>query len=177
MIEFYLTKKKRRLEGKRLETFDKFWDIFNYKKGRADAADAWLDIPTLTDTIVADILLGAKAEAMRRQRLIDAGRTPKMAQGWITARRWEDDLGQSEIRPKIQCPNDYNNMVRAFNILCNLGEEKFHEFCKGVKLPPGDKEAAWRKYNLSLDAKTITKGMLKDIPEKPKTYQGPRPEL
>jgi len=53
--EFYLTKKKRKLKGKRLETFNKFWEIFNYKRGRAEAADSWLDIAVLTDAIVADI--------------------------------------------------------------------------------------------------------------------------
>ena len=89
--EFYLTKKKRKLTGKRLETFNRFWSDFNYKKGKADAADSWLDIPQLTDALVNEICESAKREASARQGLIDQGRTPIYAQGWLTARRWEDE--------------------------------------------------------------------------------------
>ena len=88
---FYLTKRKRKLTGKRLETFDRFWDAFNYKKDRASAADSWLDIPQLTESLVNAICDAAKKESERRPDLIANGRTPKMAQGWITARRWEDE--------------------------------------------------------------------------------------
>jgi len=166
--ETYITKKKRKLTGKRLETFNKFWNIFHVgwiKRGRADAADSWLDIPTLTDSIIAEILLGAKAESMRRKRLLDSGRTPIMAQGWITARRWEDDLGQSDIRPPVQkqCSNGVDNMVRAFNILCNVSEEKFHEFCEGVNMPAGDKEAVLYKWQVGFDAKKLAAGTLRGV--------------
>ena len=88
---FYPTKKKRKLTGKRLETFEQFWSAFNYKYGRAEAADSWLDIPQLTDAAVQKILSSAKKEADGRPALIQAGKTPKMAQGWISGRRWEDE--------------------------------------------------------------------------------------
>lgn len=156
---FYLTKKKRKLTGKRLETFNRFWDIFDYKKGRAEAADSWLDIPTLTDSIVADIYLGAKNESIRRRRLIESGRTPKMAQGWLTARRWEDESSQA-IKVVARTPsNGVENMVRALNMLTNLGEEKFVEFCKGVKMPPGDVEAVRFKFSGQYDVKRLARGI------------------
>ena len=88
--KFYLTKKKRKLTGKRLETFNRFWEAFSYFKGKAEAADSWLDIPTLTDSLVETIVAAARSEAKRRPDAIAQGRTPKMAQGWLTARRWED---------------------------------------------------------------------------------------
>ena len=163
MTEEYITKRKRKLSGKRLETFDKFWDIFHVgwiKRGRAEAADAWLDIPVLTDAIVADILLGAKAEAMSRQRKLDAGRTPKMAQGWITARRWEDETGDvCQIKPKISSSNGIDNMVRALNILTNCGEAKFKEFCKAVKMGANDIEAVQNKHNLCYDVNKLASGI------------------
>ena len=89
--KFFLTKKKRKLSGKRLETFNRFWDAFNHKHGKAEAADAWLDIPTLTEATVAAIIDAAKKEAERRKNVIAQGKTPKWAQGWLSGRRWEDE--------------------------------------------------------------------------------------
>lgn len=89
---FYMTKKKRQLKGKRLETFNRFWAAFAYPKGKAEAADAWIDIPTLTDALVEEIVTAATAEAMNRASVIADGRTPKFAQGWLSGRRWEDKV-------------------------------------------------------------------------------------
>lgn len=86
----YRTKKGRILDGKRLDAFERFWSAYGYAKGKAEAADAWLDIPQLTETLVARIVAAAEREAAARPALLASGRTPKMAQGWITARRWED---------------------------------------------------------------------------------------
>jgi hypothetical protein len=88
---FYLTKKKRKLSGEKLESFNRFWICFNYKKDRASAADSWLEIPQLTDTLVDTICTAAEKEAAGRSALIQKGRTPIYAQGWLTARRWEDE--------------------------------------------------------------------------------------
>jgi len=94
-VEFYLTKKQRKLSGKRLETFLIFWKKFNYPKGKAEAADAWIDIPDMNPQICEQIYLAAEIEAKQRSALIAKGRTPKMAQGWLSARRWEDDVGDA----------------------------------------------------------------------------------
>lgn len=90
--DFYLTQKKKKLKGKRLEAFERFWKAFGYRKDKATAADSWLDTAQLTDSLVDEIVKAAEVEAANRPALIAAGRTPKYAQGWITARRWEDDL-------------------------------------------------------------------------------------
>lgn len=97
--EFYLTRRKRKLTGKRLETFDRFWKTFAYPKGKAEAADAWLDIPSLTVAMVDEICAAAAKEAENRAAIIRAGKTPKYAQGWITGRRWED-YDKAEQPPK-----------------------------------------------------------------------------
>lgn len=89
--EFYLSKNKRKLSGKRLETFERFWHDFSYKKGKSEAADAWINIDTLTDSLVETICDAARREANARDGIIKENRTPKMAQGWITGRRWEDE--------------------------------------------------------------------------------------
>jgi len=92
---FYETRRKRKLTGKRLETFEQFWDAFAYKTNKAEAADAWMDIPELTNRLFQSILEAARVAAKERPGLVKEGRTPKMAQGWITGKRWEDERGCS----------------------------------------------------------------------------------
>jgi hypothetical protein len=93
-VPFYLTRKKRKLTGKRLESFEQFWKAFAYPKGKAGAADAWMDIPQLTNAILTQILAKAKLEAAERAAVIADNRTPIFAQGWITGRRWEDETAE-----------------------------------------------------------------------------------
>ena len=90
--KFYLTRKKRKLSGKRLETFEIFWKKFDYKLDKASAADAWMDIPSLTTALCERIYSAAESEAKRRPAKKLAGSTPIYAQGWISARRWEDEV-------------------------------------------------------------------------------------
>ena len=110
---FYLTKKKRQLKGKRLETFNRFWAAFAYPKGKAEAADAWIDIPTLTDSLVDEIVSAASAEAAVRAAVIADGRTPKFAQGWLSGRRWEDKVVQLQnMTPEERAMKDAEEMRR-----------------------------------------------------------------
>lgn len=94
--DIFITRKRRILTGKRLDSFNRFWEAFDYKTGKAEAADAWLDIPLLTNALVEKIVAAAKQEAERRPRLKDKGGTPKMAQGWLSAKRWEDERYQRQ---------------------------------------------------------------------------------
>lgn len=89
--EVWVSRKKKRLSGKRLETFKAFWDAFDYRKDRASAIDAWLAIPNLTDAMVDKICDRAAATARSRPCVIESGRTPIYAQGWLSSRRWEDE--------------------------------------------------------------------------------------
>lgn len=98
--EVFITKKKRELKGKRLETFKIFWEKFNYKKGKAEAADSWLDIPQLTDKICEKIYKAAELESKQRVDVELKGLTPKMAQGWLSGRRYEDESLHSKEKPK-----------------------------------------------------------------------------
>ncbi len=89
--EAWISHKKRRLTGKRLEAFKRLWESFGYKKGRAQAIDAFLDIPSLTNSLMDEICAGAQREAESRHNVIAKGGTPIFLQGWISGRRWEDD--------------------------------------------------------------------------------------
>ena len=99
--EILVTKKNRKLTGKRLETFLSFWDAFQDKRGKASAADSWLDIPLLTNALVERIVSAATAYAKERPALKARGGTPKMAQGWLTDRRWEDEIETPTVHPAV----------------------------------------------------------------------------
>jgi len=100
-VDFLLTKRKRKLNGKRWDTFQLFWQAFDYKKGKREAADAWYDIPTLSTTLVEKIIKAAKKEARARPQLKANGKTPKMAQGWISGYRWEDEATPEKQDGKV----------------------------------------------------------------------------
>ncbi len=86
----YRTKKNRWLKGQRLADFEEFWKAFDYKKGKAAAADSWLDIKDYSTEKAKWIIYAAKKEAWERDDIIQRGGTPKWGQGWLTDRRWED---------------------------------------------------------------------------------------
>ncbi len=101
-----LTKKKRKLTGWKLQTFLRFWEAFNFKLGRAEAADAWLDTADLDAALVEKICSAAKIESQRRRDIEARGGTPKWAQGWLSARRWEDEIYQPQKKsPTSTRPN------------------------------------------------------------------------
>jgi len=89
--EFYLTAKKRKLTGERLSTFNEFMDAFGDRRGKAQAADSWYDLKPFTRSLFAEIMAGAKRYNESRDKMKQENRTPKMAQGWLTGRRWEDE--------------------------------------------------------------------------------------
>lgn len=86
----YLTKKKIKIGGEQLKAFEEFWKSFNYKHGKAAAADTWLSLKITNLTLFKAIVIAARKEAKRRPDLINSGSSPKWAEGWLSARRWED---------------------------------------------------------------------------------------
>ncbi len=113
-----LTKKKRKLTGWKLQTFLRFWEAFNFKHGRAEAADVWLDTAGLDEPLVEKICAAAKTESQRRRDIEARGGTPKWAQGWLSARRWEDEIYQPQkksptsTRPNMPTGFDDRNHAR-----------------------------------------------------------------
>lgn len=88
--EGFRTKKGKILTGVQLKAFENFWNIFDYKKGKAAAADAWLNLK-VDKKMYEGIIKGAMKESSQRKIMIDQGRTPKYPEGWLSARRWEDE--------------------------------------------------------------------------------------
>lgn len=94
--ESYVSQRKRKLTGLTLLRFNDFWITFNWKKGKAKAADAWLDIDGMNDELFITIMQAARNEAAARAGLLRSGNTPKWGQGWLNAKRWEDEFNIGE---------------------------------------------------------------------------------
>ncbi len=98
--QVYRTKKGKILKGKQFEMFNQFWAVWNsqhsYPKGKASAADSWLNLK-VDDDLFEKIIRGADHESGRRKEILDAGRTAVFPQGWLSGRRWEEfeDQGQT----------------------------------------------------------------------------------
>ena len=130
-------KPKAVLEGKRLESFNRFWKAYGWPKGKGGAEKAWAAIPSLTDALVDRICEAAAKEAAQRPALQARGLTPKWAQGWLNERRWEDDYEatqpQMQARPAYQPQGqqktwdeirDERNRQACLNVLNELYPEQ-----------------------------------------------------
>lgn len=118
---FYRTKLKKKLTGRRLDTFNRFWATFAWPKGKADAADAWLNIPELTSKLVDHICNAAEMAAADRADIIAKGSTPQYAQGWINGKRWEDfDEPEPKPTPKPVLP-PHNWEAAMLEYFTNIG--------------------------------------------------------
>ena len=82
----YRTATKRVITGQRLAWFNRVWDAFGYKRNKAEAADAFIDIEGLSEPLVAAICRAAEQEAARRPDLVARGKTPKMLLVPVAAR-------------------------------------------------------------------------------------------
>lgn len=92
--DWYETAQKKRLSGETLSGFNDFCKCFGYMKGTSAGADSWHNV--YRPDILQDILNGAKQECKTRAELQRNGHTPKMMQGWLTERRWEDEISNSK---------------------------------------------------------------------------------
>ena len=66
----YRTANNRQLTGQALTWFASVWDAFGYKRGKAEAADAFLNIKGMSDSLVSVICRAAQQEAARRPELV-----------------------------------------------------------------------------------------------------------
>jgi hypothetical protein len=83
--------RKKQLSPELTALFLALYTAYGDKRGRAEAAWAFTEIPGLSRELVTSrIIPAAKDYAAKRPALEAKGLTPKMLQFWITAMRWED---------------------------------------------------------------------------------------
>lgn len=83
--------RKKQLVGDTAKWFMALYEAYGDKRGRAEAAWAFTEIPGLCpELLTTRIIPAARDYAAKRPALEAKGLTPKMLQFWITAMRWED---------------------------------------------------------------------------------------
>ena len=100
------TETYKEVKNKRKNYFDEFWDAFADKKGKEPARKSW-DKINPDDELAQEIIAGAKRYAKERVKILARNSTPKMAQGWLTDRRWEDE---QSVSPIINTESQYGNL-------------------------------------------------------------------
>ena len=93
-VTFYKSAKGKKITGRSLAAWNIFWKTYGLSKGKAGAADRWIEEvgtgDNIDDLLIAKILFGAKKECEGRQEVKDRGSTPPWAPLWLHERRWED---------------------------------------------------------------------------------------
>jgi len=127
--------RKKTLKGKQAEAFKQFWNTFSDKRNKARAIDSWHSIP---EQSYEHIFYSAKKYAQERDELIRNGRTPKMAEGWLADRRWEDyEMPKpqtiSQVKKEEAKKEEYTEETRQRAIAYN---NAFQEYKKqGMAIP------------------------------------------
>lgn len=96
-----------------LAAFDLFWMAFDYKSGKDRAAGRWLQMGMLEKQEYDQIIQAAKREAAQRKNLPE-GRVAKMAEGWLTERRWLDGAETTTDQAQKQ-QNQREQQLRQIN--------------------------------------------------------------
>ena len=144
------------------EPFLKVYDHYPLKKGKYQAQKTWTkiyhELPS-EDELIAAI----EAQKKERKWLRSQNRfVPpwKHFSTWLNAGCWEDVCLTPE-KPKARVHSyTINTLHRAYNVLINFGHDKFEEFCVGVGMCDGDKEAVLNKYNCAFPPiDDLTKGI------------------
>lgn len=115
-----------------LAAFDLFWIAFDYKSGKDRAAARWLQMGMLQKQEYDQIIAAAKREAVQRKNLPE-GRVAKMAEGWLTERRWQDfeetpvdtaQKQQNEQQMKLRQINQ--DLAHAKRMADDTGDDYWH---------------------------------------------------
>ena len=132
----------KRLTGRRLHWFERFWEAFADKRGKAGAARAFAALGLgggrPGDGLPERIERAAAEYARRRPALVAAGSTPKMAQGWLADRRWEDELAdpRDELRAWAEGPDADLCPAAAVRIEPDADPSAPARHGRGPRLPP-----------------------------------------
>ena len=148
--------------------FETVYSHYPLKKGKFQAQKTWKKLNDAGELPDVEVMIKAIADQKsersylkRQNRFIPPW---KHFSTWLNAGCWTDEFecdlqfsrSQAEV-PKTS--NGLDSMVRALNILSTLGEDKFREFCKGVRMPPGDIEAVEFKFHGKFNIGSLTRGI------------------
>ena len=141
--------------------FEQVYNLYPLKKGKFQAQKTWSKLNDSGQLPDVDVMMKAIVN-QKKERAFLKGQNRfvpewKHFSTWLNAGCFDDECELQVVRtePKRNNGNGLANMQRALNILENIGEARFHEFCEGVRMPENDKEAVLNKYNMAFDVNKL----------------------
>ena len=142
--------------------FERVYSMYPLKKGKFQAQKTWSKM--FADLPSEDVLIKAiKDQKTERAFLKRSNRfcPPwKHFSTWLNSGCWTDEceLPLRAVKAVHNTPgNGVDKMVRALNILTNLGETEFKDYCKQAKMPQGDIEAVKFKFSGKYDITRLSR--------------------
>ena len=146
--------------------FERVYSHYPLKKGKFQAQKTWTKLNDSGDLPDGQVLIKAikdqkteRAFLKRQNRFCPSW---KHFSTWLNARCWSDEceLPLGVTKAAHNTPgNGVDNMVRALNILNNLGRDRFDEFCRAVEMPVQDIEAVRFKHSGEYSIESLTRGI------------------
>jgi hypothetical protein len=157
-----------KLQRRRLMTytapFERVYSHYPLKKGKFQAQKTWTKM--YAELPNEDVLIKAiKDQKTERAFLERSNRFAppwKHFSTWLNSGCWTDEceLPLRAVKAIQNTPgNGVDTMMRAYNILCNIGEPEFKDYCKQTKMPPGDVEAVIFKSRGKYDVSRLVGGI------------------
>ena len=145
--------------------FDLFYSHYPLKKGKGEARKKYETLKKKKilpddETLIKAIhnQMKEKQHLRNKNQFVPEWKYPST---WLNQECWDDECFlPSEPTPITRGPvNSLGNMTRAFNILCNLGSEKFESFCQQVSMSPADREAVINKHSGKFNVQKLVGGI------------------
>lgn len=126
-------KKAKQVTDEDEKRFEIFWNTFNYKKGKANAREAWMNIE-INDQLFGQIIKAAMKEASSRWEIEKKGSTPIWAQGWLNQKRWLDYDGSSPAIAGITTDDEPKGWEKFFEEYSGKAPEmRWHQLSQSTK--------------------------------------------
>lgn len=144
--------------------FETVYSHYPLKKGKFQAQKTWSKLSQNGQLPETNVMIKAIADQKKERSYLRRNNKfcpPwKHFSTWLNAGCWTDQCFVEDEKPKHR-PQvaSINNIHRAYNILCNVGEKQFREFCEGVRMDAEDRERVWNKYKFSFDVKGLARGI------------------
>ena len=145
-----------------MSDFDLFWSHYPYKKGKIYAEKCFErakkkgmpPVDTLIDAIHNQIK--EKSYLKSQNKFCPEWKNPST---WLNQGCWQDECVLPDRAKPRQKTYTIDTIHRAYNILKNLGEDKFNSYCDQVGLSDQDREAILNKHKGLFDVSKLTSGI------------------
>ena len=141
--------------------FDQFWEAYPNKRGKGYARKCYDKqkkiLPEVSELIKAiNNQIRERKHLQSKNEFVPPWKNPST---WLNQECWSDACILPYQRPaEIKKSYTINTVHRAYDVLCNFGDEKFEEFCRGANITGSDKEAILYRHYCNFDVKGLARG-------------------